>query len=459
MRKANKTAADPLLNKTPPHDIDAEESILSAIFINNDRLLDIIDILSPEDFYKSAHKKIFRVITELASRQEPADLITVANGLKEKDQLESIGGAAYLATICDSAPIAVNAVHYARIIKGKASLRELITASSAIIEKCLEDKGDFEDIMDFSETSIFNVSEKKMQTSFQNLGDLININIDKLEEQQGTEGGLSGLSTGYPRLDNITSGLQKSDLIILAARPSMGKTALALNIARNVAVEERKPVAVFSLEMSNEQLSMRLLTSEARIDSNRLRTGFISQEDWQIATDAAGVLSELPIFIDDAPNITVMEIRAKARKLYKKHNELGLIIIDYLQLMKPPFRSDRRDLEIAEISRSLKALAKELNVPVMALSQLNRVLEQRSDKRPMLSDLRESGALEQDADIVAFIYRDEVYNKAPDNPKKGKAEVIVSKNRTGSTGTALMHFIGAYTRFEELAPDSYQEFE
>ena len=453
MLKANKTTADPLLNKIPPHDIEAEETILSAIFINNDSLLDIIDILSPEDFYKGAHKKIFNVIIELANKQEPADLITVANGLKEKDQLESIGGAAYLATICDAAPIAVNAVHYARIIKGKSSLRELITASSAILEKCLEDKGDFEEIVDFAETSIFNVSEKKTQTSFQNLGDLININIDKLEEQQGNAGGLSGLSTGYLKLNNITSGLQKSDLIILAARPSMGKTALALNIARNVAVEERKPVAVFSLEMSNEQLSMRLLTSEARIDSNRLRTGFISQEDWQSATDAAGVLNELPIFIDDSPNITAMEIRAKARKLYKRHNELGLIIIDYLQLMKPPFKTERRDLEIAEISRSLKALAKELNVPVMALSQLNRMLEQRSDKRPMLSDLRESGALEQDADIVAFIYRDEVYNKEPDNSKKGTAEIIVAKNRNGATGTALMHFLGAYTRFEELTSE------
>ncbi|MBC2704309.1 replicative DNA helicase [Desulfobacula sp.] len=455
----NKIATDPLLIKTPPHDIDAEESILSAIFINNDSLDDIIDIISYEDFYKGAHKKIFRVIIELANREEPADLVTVANRLKEKEELESIGGVAYLAAISDAAPIAVNAVHYAKIIKGKASLRQLITASSGIIERCLEDKGDFEDIIDFAETSILNISEKKSGGSFQNLGDLINLNIDKLEERQGKDGGLSGLSTGYVKLNNITSGLQKSDLIILAARPSMGKTAFALNIARNVAIEEHKPVAVFSLEMSNEQLSMRLLTSEARIDSNRLRTGFISQEDWQNTTDAAGILNELPIFIDDTPNITVMEIRAKTRKLYQKHNELGLIIVDYLQLMKPPFRTDRRDLEIAEISRSLKALAKELNVPVLALSQLNRMLEQRSDKRPMLSDLRESGALEQDADIVAFIYRDEVYNKESDNPKKGTAEIIVSKNRNGATGTAFMHFKGQYTRFEELAPNSYQEFE
>lgn len=459
MPKKNTPKTDPLLTRTPPHDLDAEASLLSAIFINNNTLLDLVEILSPDDFYKGAHKKIFQVILELAAKQEPADLVTVANALKEKDELESIGGAAYLAGISDVAPVAVNAIHYAQIIRGKAGLRQLIDASSKIIEQCLEDKGDFKDILDSAESSIFKLSEKKSSRSFQSLGELINLNIDKLEAQQGKEGGLSGLSTGYARLNRITSGLQGSDLIILAARPSMGKTAFAMNIARNVALEERKPVAIFSLEMSNEQLSMRLLTSEARIDSNRLRTGFISQEDWQNATDAAGILNEMPIFIDDSPNITVMDIRAKARRLYQKHGELGLIIIDYLQLMKAPFRADRRDLEIAEISRSLKALAKELNIPVMALSQLNRMLEQRGDKRPMMSDLRESGALEQDADIIAFIYRDEVYNKEPDNPKKGTAEIIVAKNRNGSIGTALMHFHGQYTRFEELAPDSYQEFE
>ena len=457
--KKTKISEDPLLNRTPPQDMDAEQSILSAIFINNDSLHDIITILSPEDFYKGSHQKIYQAVIDLAHKGEPADLITIVNRLKEKGELESIGGASYLAAIADAAPVAVNAVHYANIIKGKSSLRQLISASSGIIEKCLKDQGDFEDIMDFAESSIFNISSKKTDSGFKTLGELINLNIDKLEDQQGKAGGLSGLSTGYPRLNKITSGLQKSDLIILAARPSMGKTAFALNIARNVALHERNPVGIFSLEMSNEQLSMRLLTSEAQIDSNRLRTGFISQEDWQNATDAAGILNELPIFIDDTPNITAMEIRAKARKLCQKHNELGLIVVDYLQLMKPPFRTDRRDLEIAEISRSLKALAKELDVPIMALSQLNRMLEQRSDKRPMLSDLRESGALEQDADIVAFIYRDEVYNKEPDNPKKGMAEIIVAKNRNGATGMALMHFLGQYTRFEELSPDSFQELE
>jgi replicative DNA helicase len=453
------TKSDPLLDRTPPHDLDAEASLLSAIFINNDVLMDITDILTPDDFYKGAHKKIFRAILSLASQEEPADLVTVAHALKQTDELESIGGAAYLASISDAAPVAVNAVHYARIIQGKASLRVMIDAASKIIQRCLEDKGDVADTIDFAESAIFQISEKKTGGVFRPLGELINRNIDHLEDQQGKDGGLSGLSTGYMRLNKITSGLQKSDLIILAARPSMGKTAFALNIARNVALEEQKPVALFSLEMSNEQLSMRLLTAEARIDSNRLRTGFISQEDWQNVTDAASVLNELPIFIDDTPNISVMDVRAKSRKLFQKHGELGLVIIDYLQLMKAPIHSERRDLEIAEISRGLKSLAKELNIPVMALSQLNRMLEQRSDKRPMMSDLRESGALEQDADIVAFIYRDEVYHKEPDNPKKGTAEIIVAKNRNGAIGTALMHFHEQYTRFEELAPDSFQEFQ
>lgn len=453
-----KTHKDPLLSKLPPHDIDAEEALLSAVLIDNENLYDVIDLLKPEDFYKKAHQKIFLSIMELFSRDEPADLVTVATRLKEKDELEESGGAALLASIADSAPMAVNAVHYAKIIKGKSSLRSLITSASSIIERCLKDRGDFEDIIDFAENQVFQISESKGGQSFSTLGQLIDRNIDALEARQGASGGLSGLSTGYSRLDALTSGLQKSDLIILAARPSMGKTAFALNLARNVAVEERVPVAVFSLEMSKDQLSMRLLTSESRIDSNRLKTGFISPEDWQNATDAAGILNEVPIFIDDTPNISSLEIRAKCRRL-KMEKGLGLVIIDYLQLMKAPFRSDRRDLEIAEISRNLKALAKELEIPVIALSQLNRMLEQRAEKRPLMSDLRESGALEQDADIIAFIYRDEVYNKEENNPNKGKAEIIIAKNRNGSTGTAHMAFIGAYTRFEELAAESYKGYE
>ncbi|MBF0204254.1 MAG: replicative DNA helicase [Desulfamplus sp.] len=455
-RKEN--ISDPLLSKIPPHDIYAEESLLSAVLIDNENILDVVEILKPEDFYKKAHEKIFKAIVELFARDLPADLVTVATRMSEKNELEEIGGAAFLASIADAAPMAINAVHYARIIKGKSSLRSLIHSSSAIIDRCMKDRGDFEQIIDFAQNAVFKIYESKSAKSFTDLGDLINLNITMLENNQGKQGNLSGLTTGYTKLDSLTSGLQKSDLIIIAARPSMGKTAFALNLARNVAMEERVPVAVFSLEMSKEQLSMRLLTSEARIDSSRLKGGFINEDDWRNTTYAAGILNALPIFIDDTPNITTMEIRAKTRRL-KMDKGLGLIIIDYLQLMKAPFHSERRDLEIAEISRSLKALAKELDIPVIALSQLNRLLEQRSEKRPLLSDLRESGALEQDADIVAFIYRDEVYNKEENNPNRGKAEVIIAKNRNGSVGTAHMAFLASFTRFEELAPDSYQSYE
>ncbi len=458
MAKKESLKTDHLLNRTPPHDSDAEASLLSAIFISNDTLLDIIEILKPDDFYKGAHKKIFRVIMELSAREEPADLVTVANALNAKDELEAVGGPAFLVGIADAAPVAINAVHYARIVREKSTLRQLINASSQTIERCLEDRGDFKEILDEAQAAVIKIADRQSGGAFKALSDLIEYNIDQLEELQGKEGGLAGLSTGYSRLDRITSGLQRSDLIILAARPSMGKTAFALNIARNVAFSNRKPVAVFSLEMSKEQLSMRLLTSEARVDANKLRSGVFAPEDWQNFTDAAGILNEMPIFIDDTPAISVMDLRAKVRKLYQLNGALGLVVIDYLQLMKASFRSDRRDLEIADISRSLKSIAKELDVPVLALSQLNRALEQRSDKRPMMSDLRESGAIEQDADIIAFIYRDEVYNKEPDNPRKGTAEIIVAKNRNGSIGTALMMFNGQYTRFEELAPEAFQGF-
>ena len=460
MASKNVIKADQLLNRTPPHDTDAEASLLSAIFINNETLQDILEILIPDDFYKGAHKKIFRAIRELAAREEPVDLVTIANALNEKDELEAIGGATFLAGIADAAPVAVNAVYYARIIREKSTLRQLINASSKTIERCLEDQGDFKLIIDEAQAAVTKIADRQSDKSFAQLSDLIELNIDQLEAQQGKEGGLAGLTTGYSRLDRLTSGLQKSDLIILAARPSMGKTAFALNIARNVAFIERKPVAVFSLEMANDQLSMRLLTAEARVDATRLRSNACTLDDWQNITDAAGVLNEMPIFIDDTPSITLMDLRAKTRKLYQQNGDLGLVVIDYLQLMKADsnFKSDRRDLEIADISRGLKSLAKELDVPVLALSQLNRALEQRSDKRPMMSDLRESGAIEQDADIIAFIYRDEVYNKEPDNPRKNTAEIIIGKNRKGSIGTAMMMFNGQYTRFEELAPEAFQGF-
>jgi replicative DNA helicase len=441
---------DPSLYKIPPQSIEAEESLLSGILIDNDTLLDVVDIISPEDFYRSAHQKIFSGIVELFSKNEPVDLVTLTNALKERGNLEEIGGAIYLATLVDTVPLAVNAKHYAKIVHDKATLRRLIEKANDIAKECFEDRGNVDEIIDFAESSIFEISKNKHKQSFYRISEIIDGNIETLEERQGNKALVTGVPTGFTRLDNLISGLQQSELIILAARPSMGKTALALNIARNAAVDANVPVAVFSLEMSKEQLSMRLLCSEARIDSSRLRGGFFSMEDWRKLTDAAGVLSDTSIFIDDTPDISAMEIRAKARRL-KMEKDIGLVIIDYLQLMKGRMSAERRDLEISEISRSLKALAKELNIPVMALSQLNRMLEQRNDKQPRLSDLRESGALEQDADVVAFIYRDEIYNSDDNNPKKGTADILIRKNRNGPTGEATLTFLDSYTRFENIA--------
>ena len=447
---------DAVQHKLPPHNIEAEESLLSAILIDNRTLLDVLDLLSPEDFYKNAHQMVFGGITELFSRNEPIDLVTLTNILKEQDQLEKVGGASYLARLVDTVPLAANAQHYARIIHDKSALRQLIDKSNRITQRCFEDRGDVDAVIDFAESSIFEISEKKTTQTVFSLSKLIESNIDALEERQGNQALITGVSSGFKLLDRKTSGWQNSDLIILAARPGMGKTALALNCARHAAIEAGVPTVVFSLEMSKEQLSMRLLSSESRMDSSRLRSGFITQEDWFRITDAAGVLSNAPILIDDTPSLSAMEIRAKARRL-KMDKKIGMIIIDYLQLMQGRRGAERRELEISEISRSLKALAKELGLPVIALSQLNRMLEQRSDKRPQLSDLRESGALEQDADVVLFIYRDEVYNKDENNPEKGKAEIIIAKQRNGPVGTIPLTFLGAYTRFENMADESAPE--
>ncbi len=451
-----KKQKEPSFHQVPPQSLDAEDSILSAVLVDNDTLLDVVEILLPEDFYKSAHQKIYTAIVELFSRNEPVDLVTLTNILREQNRLEEVGGAMYLAKLLDAVPMAVNAPYYAKIVHDKACLRRLIEKSNDIVRRCFEDSGDVEDVLDFAERTIFEISQDKIRPAFYPLGKIILDNIETLEERQGNKSLITGIPTGFSKLDSLTAGFQDSDLLILAARPGMGKTALALNIARNVAVEENIPTAVFSLEMAKEQLSMRLLCSEARIDSNRVRSGFFGQDDWVKLTNAGGVLSDAPIYIDDSPDITAMTIRAKARRM-KMEKGLGLVIIDYLQLMKSRSSLERRDLEISEISRSLKALAKELSIPVVALSQLNRRLEDRSDKRPQLSDLRESGALEQDADIVAFIYRDEIYNKAPDNPNRGKAELIIAKQRNGPTGVVHLAFLDAYTRFETLASEEPPE--
>ncbi len=442
------------LYKVPPQNVQAEESILSAILIDNNTLHEVVDVLAPQDFYRTAHQKIFTAVIDLFRKNEPVDLVTLAHQMRQNGQLEAVGGATYLAHLVDSVPMAVNARHYAKIVHDKACLRRLIEQSNAIVKHCFDDSQPVEDIINFAEKAVFDIYENKIRPAFDHIGQIIEHSIDILEERQGSKSLVTGVPTGFSRLDTLTSGLQKSDLIILAGRPSMGKTALALNMARNAALEWNIPVAIFSLEMSKEQLVLRLLCSEARIDSSKVRNGFFSREDWVKLTNAAGVLSEAPIFIDDSADVSALSIRAKSRRLKREQN-LGLIVIDYIQLMKGSASAERRDLEISEISRSLKALAKELEVPVLALSQLNRKLEERQDKRPQLSDLRESGALEQDADVVAFIYRDEVYNKDENNPNRGKAEVILSKQRNGPTGMAPLTFLSAYTRFEDRATEEF----
>ena len=442
---------DPWLQKVPPQNIEVEQSILSAILIENNTLPEVLEVVSEKDFYRESHRKIFAAMVDLFERNEPADLITITNILKEQGRLESVGGASYLAELVDTVPMATNAAHYAKIVREKATLRQLIERAASITTRCFEDRGDVEEVLDFAERSIFDISENKVRPAFHSLADILNDTYKAVEDAVGNKILVTGVPTGYHMLDEKTSGLQPSDLIVIAGRPSMGKTALALNIAQNASTQTGIPVGIFSLEMSKEQLSLRMLSSEARIDSSRMRGGFLSESDLARINRAAGTLYDLPIYIDDSPAISALEIRAKARRM-KMEKGLGLVIVDYLQLMRGRASAERRDLEISEISRSLKALAKEINIPVVALSQLNRKVEERSNKRPVLSDLRESGAIEQDADVIIFIYRDEVYNK-----KEGEAdrtsEIDVAKQRNGPTGTVKLTFLDYCTRFEDMAPE------
>ena len=443
---------DPWLQKVPPQNIEAEQSILSAILLENNTLPEVLEVLSERDFYREAHRKIFSGILDLFERNEPADLVTLTNILKEKGELESVGGASYLAEMVDTVPVATNVAHYAKIIRDKATLRRLIERSSSITSRCFEDRGNVEDILDFAEQSIFEISEDKVRPSFHALADILTDTYKTVEQAYENKALVTGVPTGYHDLDVLTSGFQPGDLIVIAGRPSMGKTALALNVAQNACQEKGLPSAVFSLEMSKEQLSLRMLSSEAAVDSSKMRGGFLSESDLARINRAAGSLYDLPIYIDDSPGISALEIRAKARRM-KMEKGLGLVMIDYLQLMRGRASAERRELEISEISRSLKALAKELNVPVVALSQLNRKVEERGNKRPVLSDLRESGAIEQDADVIIFIYRDEVYNKEADNPNRGIAEINVAKQRNGPIGTVKLTFLDFCTRFEDHAPE------
>jgi replicative DNA helicase len=444
---------NPMPNKIPPQNIEAEASLLSAVLVDNRILDDVVDILMPKDFYRSAHRIIFGAMIELADKSEPVDLVTLTNILNDRGELETVGGAIYLAKLIDEVPLAVNAEHYAKIIHDKAILRGLIEKGYAIIKNCFDDQEHVDEVIDYAEGCIFEISEKKIKPSFFEVKDLLPGGFDTLKMCVDNKGVPTGVPTGFKKLDNLTSGFQKSDLIILAARPSMGKTAFALNIARNAAVESNIPVAFFSLEMAKEQLVMRLLFAEARLNATRLRDGFITKQDWETLNQAGSTLHEAPIYIDDSADNSALSIRAKTRRL-KMEIGLGLVVIDYLQLMKVTRPNERRDLDISEISRSLKSLAKELQIPVVALSQLNRQLEKRDDKRPRLSDLRESGSLEQDADVVAFIHREEVFKKKEDKiPFEGKAELIVAKQRNGPTDSLPLAFLKSYSRFENLAFD------
>ncbi|MGQ9509508.1 MAG: replicative DNA helicase [Thermodesulfobacteriota bacterium] len=434
-------------HKIPPQNIEAEQSVLGGILIENEAINRVMEILDPEDFYREAHRKIYHALIDLSERDEPADLVTTTNELRKKGELETIGGASYLAYLIDSVPTAANIEYYARIVKEKAILRKLIETSTEIITQSYEDRGDVEAFLDEAEKAIFEISEKRVRPSFFPLKEIVKESFKTIEQLYKKKELVTGVPSGFKELDRLTAGFQPSDLIIVAGRPSMGKTAFCLNVAQYAAIEGRIPVAIFSLEMSKEQLVLRMLCSEAQVEGTRLRTGYLGESDWPKLTMAAGTLSDAPIFIDDTAALSVLELRAKARRL-KSEQGLGMIIVDYLQLMKGRGRAESRQQEISEISRSLKALAKELNVPVIAVSQLSRKTEERTGNRPQLSDLRESGAIEQDADVILFLFREEVYHRTEEN--RGKAEVIIGKQRNGPIGKVDLAFLDRYTAFKDL---------
>lgn len=441
---------DDNLRKVPPQNLEAESSVLGGILLENEAVNQVLELLRPEDFYRESHRKVFRAMIELSDRSEPVDLITLSDFLKNRGEIEAVGGTAYLASLADFVPTAANISHYARIVREKSILRSLISTATEIATRGYEEQGNVEEFLDSAEKVIFEISEKKIKASFVAVGDMIKDTLKTVEKLYERKEMVTGVPTGYDDLDKLTAGLQPAELIIVAGRPGMGKTAFALNIAANAAFGG-VGVAVFSLEMAKEQLVLRMLCSEARVDSSKVRSGYLGERDFPQLAKAAGRLHEAPIYIDDTPAISVLELRAKARRLVRdRSKKIGLIVVDYLQLMRGMGTASNREQEISEISRSLKALAKELSVPVIALSQLNRRVEDRGDRRPMMSDLRESGAIEQDSDVIIFIYRDEVYNKS-DESKKGLAEIIVAKQRNGPIDTVTLTFLNVFTRFENYS--------
>ena len=441
------------LGKVPPHDIDAEQAVIGSMLTDKDAVIDAIEILKPDDFYRQDNKTIYEAIFNLYNRAEPIDIITVKSELVSIGKFEAIGGLEYLASLPDKVPTTANVEKYIRIVEEKAVLRNLIKAANELIDLGYAQTEEIDAIMDQAEKRIFEISQGKNQKGYSAIKDVLVESFSEIEKLYNQKESITGIPTGFADLDYKTAGLHNSDLVLVAARPAMGKSAFALNIATNAAVQAKVPVIIFNLEMSKSQLVNRILCSEAMVDSNKIRTGKIEEDDWVKLATALGPLSEAPIYIDDTPGITVTEIRAKCRKL-KLEKNIGLIVIDYLQLIQGSGkRNSSREQEISEISRSLKILAKELDVPVIALSQLSRAAEQRADHRPMLSDLRESGAIEQDADIVMFLYRDDYYN--PDSEKKNIAEVIMAKHRAGSTGTVELLWLGNYTKFVNI--EKYME--
>lgn len=448
-------------HKLPPQNLDAEMSILGGILIDNDAINRVLEILVAEDFYRESHRKIFQAMMALSDVREPCDLITLSTMLRKQGELEEVGGASYLVTLVDYVPTAANIAYYCKIVKEKAINRRLISVATEIATLGYDEKADVNELLDMAQKQIYEISENKLRPQYVQVKDIIKDTFKILQSLHAKKELVTGAPTGYVDLDMMTAGFQPGDLIILAARPSMGKTTLALNIAEYASADPRNknrvPSVVFSLEMGKEQLVMRLFASIARIDFGKMRTGHFQDSDWPRLTRAAGILHDSKIFIDDTPAITVLELRSKARRLKSEH-DIGMIIVDYLQLMRGGANTESRQQEISDISRSLKALAKELNIPVIALSQLNRELEKRADKRPMMSDLRESGAIEQDADVIMFVYREAVYcdncRKRDGSCTQGherNAEVIIGKQRNGALGTVPLAFYGEHTRFENLS--------
>ncbi|OGT36405.1 MAG: replicative DNA helicase [Gammaproteobacteria bacterium RIFCSPHIGHO2_12_FULL_37_14] len=435
--------------KVPPHSLEAEQSVLGGLMLDNRAWDQVVDCLQENDFYRHEHRLIYRIMMRLVGQNKPLDVLTVSEALRELHELDQVGGEVYLFELANNTPSAANIVAYADIVRERSIQRQLIAVGSDIAENAFHPQGrSITELLDTAERSVFSISDQGSRSGPVNIKDFLAKTMDKIDTLFHSNNPITGIPTGYQDLDAMTSGLQSADLVIIAGRPSMGKTILAMNIAEHVVIKSRLPVLIFSMEMPGEAIVMRLLSSLCRIDQLRIRTGKLADEDWPRISSTVSMLSDAPLYIDDTPAISPVEMRARARRLAKEQGQLGLIVVDYLQLMQVPGHNENRTAEISEISRSLKGLAKELKVPVIAISQLNRGLEQRADKRPVMSDLRESGAIEQDADLIAFIYRDEVYHE--DSPSKGTAEIIIAKQRNGPIGKIILTFMGQYTCFESF---------